>query len=362
MNDRHRLKSLTVLALATIFGGCSTGAGTSTGPARCQDLVATLSPERQTEIIAAARTQVAAADSTVPEHLGEAAATDQALAASRRLVTETYTDVVQVAEYAQDDESARREIALATAMPQDTRLARLERAYQRKSVAELDAFLKQWQAAVRPRDAGEVRQLSAAEQEVYALYQAFVRPGAVPPPAEGGLLGHGHAPAFPDKAEFVVVPTTMDILCVSDSLAQLPSHDPRQQRQWKIARAKVIDFRPSVDVGQAVPLYLSDEYESILTAFLGANSWGGSGGEIFPDHLESDRDARAEFWTKRVPLIPGHWSGWHLTTDPQVGFEFNDDMTAALVQFQLGYEGGTARAEKHDGQWVIVESRWEWIE
>jgi hypothetical protein len=109
--------------------------------------------------------------------------------------------------------------------------------------------------------------------------------------------------------------------------------------------------------------HLTPDREVILTSFLGPNrGLLGPDAAGIPDRPQAETEARAEFLRQRLPLVEGHWGGWHLETDPTVGLTFNEDMTAAWVEFPQGCEGGTARAELRGGRWVIVESQWEWIE
>lgn len=355
----HRHGYFAAVLVLVLAAACATTRIDPIEPARCRDLPPMVPPARVTEVMAAAATLIATVGAAGPDELATAASTNPAVEYARVLVASADEDPARAAYMARSTEDVRYRKELATTMPGDRRLAQLEDAFQRHSVDELDAVLDRWHVEVQPRDANDVQHLSAAERSAYALFAEFMRPGAVPTP----VTDRTSAPGLPQSALYVVIPTTLTVRCVTAALAALPEPLKPDHTDLDAYDTQLDDFRPPLDVGQPLPLYMTTEREAILMSFLGANAWDlGPDDEAFPSRPEADTDARAEFWRQRVPLLSGHWGGWHLASDPLIGITFNDDMTAAWIQFQQGYQGGTSRAELSNGKWVIIETQWEWIE
>lgn len=125
------------------------------------------------------------------------------------------------------------------------------------------------------------------------------------------------------------------------------------------------DFRPPVAVNKRKVLYLYEEYAEALHIFLGKQEFP------FPTHestlvpFRTKKESQKRHLTVRtyLPILPGHWTGWHFSSGPHIDIiVFDPTLTKAKVGFRVGYEGGVALLEKKGTTWVIKESKAVWIE
>lgn len=126
------------------------------------------------------------------------------------------------------------------------------------------------------------------------------------------------------------------------------------------------NFRPSVNSkNYAIPVYLNEKYDNILTKFLG-NEYTplGQNSIISPAHSEEESEARKKFLENFVLIFYGHWGGyWQLLTYPDVSrIIFDQNMEYAKIDFRMIYQGGEAFLKNNNGKWELISSELTWIE
>ena len=124
-------------------------------------------------------------------------------------------------------------------------------------------------------------------------------------------------------------------------------------------------FRPPVHFDGKKVVYLTDGYKELLNSFLG-NCYVelGERNIMQPAFSKGKSRKRQEFFNQAALIFYGHWGGyWEYVTFPEAfRIVLNTEMNRAIVYFSFIYEGGDVYLEKKDGEWVVVETRFTWIE
>lgn len=126
-----------------------------------------------------------------------------------------------------------------------------------------------------------------------------------------------------------------------------------------------ITFRPPLHFEGKKVVYLTKKYEKMLNSFLGDKHVDlGEENIMQPAYSKGESRSKHSFINRAAHIYYGHWGGyWQYETYPQANqIIFNPEMNRAVVMFRFVYEGGEVVLEKQDGEWVVVDSRFTWIE
>lgn len=126
-----------------------------------------------------------------------------------------------------------------------------------------------------------------------------------------------------------------------------------------------VEFRPPVHFEGKKIVYLTKGYTELLNAFLGnVHTELGEQNIMQPAFPIEESEKRHKFFTQAALIFYGHWGGyWQYETYPKANIIiFNQNMDRAKVLFRFIYEGGETILEKQNGEWIVVESRFTWIE
>ena len=126
-----------------------------------------------------------------------------------------------------------------------------------------------------------------------------------------------------------------------------------------------VEFRPPVHFEGKKIVYLTEGYKELLNAFLGnVHTELGEQNIMQPAFPIEESEKRHNFFTQAALIFYGHWGGyWQYETYPKANIIiFNQNMDRAKVLFRFIYEGGETILEKQNGEWIVVESRFTWIE
>ena len=126
-----------------------------------------------------------------------------------------------------------------------------------------------------------------------------------------------------------------------------------------------ITFRPPLHFEGKKVVYLTNKYEKMLNSFLGDKHVDlGEENIMQPAYSKGESRSKHSFINRAAHIYYGHWGGyWQYETYPQANqIIFNPEMNRAVVMFRFVYEGGEVVLEKQDGEWVVVDSRFTWIE
>ena len=126
-----------------------------------------------------------------------------------------------------------------------------------------------------------------------------------------------------------------------------------------------IEFRPQVQFEGKKIVYLTEKYEKLLDSFLGNNHVNlGEDNIMQPAYSKGKSRTKQAFFNNAALIYYGHWGGyWQYETYPRASqIIFNPEMNRAVVLFRFVYEGGQVTLEKQNGEWVIVDSRFTWVE
>jgi hypothetical protein len=127
----------------------------------------------------------------------------------------------------------------------------------------------------------------------------------------------------------------------------------------------IVNFRPPLLINKSKILYLTDEYNTSLNYFLGTESTElGNQNIMSPSRQKGESKKRYEMIRPFIPILHGHWGGyWHVESHPEVfTITFNKDLSLAIFDFRVGYQGGKAILTKDSNGWKIKESKATWIE
>ncbi|MCR4827522.1 MAG: hypothetical protein K5882_11325 [Bacteroidales bacterium] len=126
-----------------------------------------------------------------------------------------------------------------------------------------------------------------------------------------------------------------------------------------------VEFRPPVHIEGKKVVYLTKKYEKMLNSFLGKRHIAFSEENIMqPAKSKGESLSKHRFFNQAALIFYGHWGGyWQFETYPKANqIIFNPEMNRAVVMFRYVYEGGEAVLEKQNGEWVVVDSHFTWIE
>lgn len=126
-----------------------------------------------------------------------------------------------------------------------------------------------------------------------------------------------------------------------------------------------ITFRPPVSFEGRKIVYLTDEYEKLLTSFLKDEHIDlGENNIMQPAFSIGESKRREKFINSKTHIIYGHWGGyWQYETYPKAfGIIFDEQLQRAVIHYRIVYGGGYAIMEKRDGKWTFVEAHDTWVE
>jgi len=217
----------------------------------------------------------------------------------------------------------------------------------------LDLFFSEWNRYSKPYSIDSIAGY-AVDEAIYSLYKVFYSPfnlTRLGDPEWGNRLNEG--------AGYAVIQSKV--------YYQVLSTDDFQQRHSldRTRMDSLTDFRPSLDIAPCKALYLTDEYKTAIEKYLGMDYSEVGTGDIMNPAMPKDK-SRDHYQILRnyIPVLMGHWGGyWHIETHPYVFYIIlNKDLSKALVNFRIGYQGGETILEKRFRTWSIVESGLTWIE
>lgn len=226
---------------------------------------------------------------------------------------------------------------------------KLETAYTQNAADKLAQFFADWNTNVPPNSEKFIKQNDTITA-LFEAYKAFYQPLDL---LKLGDWEWGNK--LNSESKYVVVDNTIYYL-VTDSFEHF---------EWQNANMDQIgDFRPPVTIDRKKVLYLTPEYDSTLRMFLGTESTeAGEPNIMTPARPKGESEKRYKMIRPFIPILHGHWNGWHLNTHPSVShILLNRDLTLAHVNFRVGYQGGEATLKKNSSGWTIQESKATWIE
>ncbi len=267
----------------------------------------------------------------------------------------------------------------------------LQHAYENESVEELFQFFDNWSEEIK---SNENKDDSPYLRETYQVFKAFFQPlrseyrGALYYQDKPYFIVQGYLWKI-SEAEEIITPDEMDsfltvrirqhyhkekelqeeMICGLQKNPIRPMYDKGEV--WPpyaiiptITLDSAIEFRPSVHFADKKIVYLTSGYEALLDTFM-RKSYGHlveSNISFVPSNFQNE--ARMDFINNAAKIFYGHWGGyWQYETYPRANqIIFNPDMTRAVVYFRFKYEGGEVILEKKEGEWVILDIKYTWME
>jgi hypothetical protein len=214
---------------------------------------------------------------------------------------------------------------------------KLENAFQQSSKSELEGFCREWNRSIPFNTTNYIKKDESVEI-IYEIFKEFYNPYDLQKIIGFGLVDieNNHYP----YGKYIVVQNKINYTIISKE-----NFDKYQDNLKTIK-----DFRPPLTLANEKILYLIPEYSKAIDKFLGKE-------------MNEDAEKRGSFLSNSIPIIHGHWSGWHIETHPEVDRIYLDtDRTTAKVFFRVAHRGGEAILEKKANGWEIVESYATWIE
>jgi hypothetical protein len=226
---------------------------------------------------------------------------------------------------------------------------KLETAYTQKATDKLEKFFADWNSNVPPNSKEFIEQ----NDTIRALYGAF---NAFYQPLDLLKLGDWEwRNELNSESKYVAVQNEISYM-VTDSFEHFDWQSPGIR--------EISDFRPPITIDSKKVLYLTLEYDSTLRQFLGSESTeAGEPNIMNPARPKGESEKRYQMIRPYIPVLHGHWNGWHLNTHPSVSYILlNKNLTLAHFIFRVGYQGGEATLKKDGTGWTIKESKATWIE
>lgn len=276
----------------------------------------------------------------------------------------------------------------------------LRKAYHEESEIKLRTFFQMWANETPPVSKEEISKMNDTTRNAYLSFVAFYQPLNLE--GFGGsewgnevyqnvaffLVQNQVKVGFADKVGYgqgerdSIRDALLSEYCQGDS-ATIQLYLSRDTKDWpeilRDAYARKVripepedvkyqtlrDFRPPVNSGDIIPLYLNNKYEGILNRFLGDKHKPlGYGNIMNPARAYGTSEDKKRFVEKYIKIFYGHWGGyWQLTTYPSASsITFDREMLTARISFRMIYEGGYAILENHGDHWDMIYATLTWIE
>ena len=242
------------------------------------------------------------------------------------------------------------------------------------SLTRLQAYCDSWAAEYIPITADELTEEEPWVSDVYEIFEDFwtpTKPNRLAGDDEDVRIGN---PYF--GSPFLVLQPTVRVMFI-ETLDEDADNDSERTIAFALKlneaageeiedlkSAPVENFRPRVGAEGRKTVRLTEERQRSLLAFLGDEHHPvGTGNIMNPAAAKGESRMRARFISHRLPIIHGHFKGWHLVTHPKVRrVLLNTARTEAHIDFQFVYQGGTAYYRKEDGEWIMTDSEFTWVQ
>jgi hypothetical protein len=221
----------------------------------------------------------------------------------------------------------------------------LYRSYIDANDPNAQIFFQVWQSRTQRYvgiDANNLDNCPTFVQETYAVYEAFFDP------FNTTILNQGEfGPQLNEGLKRVVLPDSVWVDLCSDVNGLSCSK--------RFCFLTINEFYPGVSFPGKDILFLGDYERDIIMEFLGTEC--SIAGLPKMSLSESERAARYQFIQGFIRVLPGHWGGWLLCTQPRIDeISFNNDYSEAIIWYRLVYQFGRALYKKVDGKWIYVSS------
>lgn len=286
----------------------------------------------------------------------------------------------------------------ATTLAQNNQQAKLLRdAYKENSTEKLYEFFDNWAKEVT---SNETEANDPYVAEAHKVFAAFYQPTQ--------MVKHGTRLSMYDDKPYYIVQSSLWKICVADvipykreeidsfwvsRIRELYADDTNKLNRWMeiylggswsdrvpnyshfdippyntvptTTVDSAIEFRPQVWFEGKKIVYLTEKYKDLLDSFLGDKHVDlGENNVMQPAYSKGKSRTKQAFFNNAALIYYGHWGGyWQYETYPRASqIIFNPEMNRAVVLFRFVYEGGQVTLEKQKGEWVIVDSRFIWVE
>lgn len=236
----------------------------------------------------------------------------------------------------------------------------LKKAYKNQSKAQLFEFFDNWsnEIAFNENDAP-----NPWVAEAHRVFAAFYQP--LQWYRENCVDKDLFPQLYQDEPYFIVQSSLWEIHLVDS----IQIYSPSAFYDYGITNDTLIlsdiPFRPRVHFPDRKIVYLTNKYKRILDRFLKDKHINmGQDNIMHPANSKNQSQQKMEFIQNAAGIIYGHWGGyWQYETYPEANVIILDrEMNRAIVKFRFVYEGGHTILEKQNGVWVVVSSKFTWIE
>lgn len=209
----------------------------------------------------------------------------------------------------------------------------LEQIYQNNSYKQFDNYISYWKSESIAISDEEMSAQPLAVKYIYQIFEDYYDPFNLNKYSRDGHYNPEVGNDFYNSVNNLIVQDNITYR-VNDNSNEINS---------------IQNFRPRVTFPSVQILYLRNNYQEEFNSFLNRN------------HL--DIQARYNFIYSRMKVSPGHWSGWHILTHPEIlNIDFNRNLDTAFVNFRIRYEGGKSIYVRTGEQWNLISSKLLWIE
>ena len=271
----------------------------------------------------------------------------------------------------------------------------IEKAYKQQSKKKLKNFFDAWRHEITPIIDTELSTYNDTIQQAYKAFTAFYKPHRLDSLDNSGWYNDIYKDAkylivrnnfkiyFADKVYYTeqdkkewLINRYNELLKDNDSIRQqmidktdrwfetffdLSDNPLKNHKQVD----SIANFRPQINCGDKIPVYLTPKYDTLLNAFLGSEHLEFGTGEIMNvARAKGENEKRQNFLENFVKTYHGHWGGyWYLYSFPEAySVTFDKDMEYAIIDFRVVYEGGEAILKREGKTWTLISSKMTWIE
>ena len=234
----------------------------------------------------------------------------------------------------------------------------LKKAYKNQSKIQLFEFFDNWSDEIASNENDAPNPWVAEAHRVFSAFYQPLQPEKVGYKGDNSQLYH-------DKPFFILQSSLWEIHLVDS----IQIYSPTAFYDYGITNDTLIlsdiPFRPRVHFPDRKIVYLTNKYKRILDRFLKDKHINmGQDNIMHPANSKNQSQQKMDFIQNAAGIIYGHWGGyWQYETYPEANVIILDrEMNRAIVKFRFVYDGGHTILEKQNGVWVVVSSKFTWIE
>jgi hypothetical protein len=220
----------------------------------------------------------------------------------------------------------------------------LEFAYKYNEPDLIENIFSEWQNTVKPNTVEFINQNDTIAA-IYNVFSAFLKSGNI---VKRSNLQECNE--LNQKCKYIVIQNVLFYsILYMNKIGELERNNSR--------KSMIRNFRPPVETVDNNVLYLTEEYDESINAFLGWEIIHAKDEIEIHSEYQDDWILKYELLKDYLPVRPNQRENCcHFETDPYVNkIIFNKSISKAKIYFNIGSQVGTAILEKKGKNWITIK-------